>query len=148
MTTSLMATPRRRTIPKLNENHYGRLLAKVHPVVIKTEEQNERSLLRIEALMRKVPRSPEEDALLELLMQLSEDFERGRYKRNTATPMELIRFLLEQRQQSPRDLWDVLGKSRVSEILSGTRPVTKSQAVKLGRFFGISPAPFVFPLHG
>jgi antitoxin component HigA of HigAB toxin-antitoxin module len=53
--------------------------------------------------------------------------------------------LLDQRRQTPKDLWSVLGKSRVSEILSGTRQVTKSQAVKLGQFFGISPAPFVFP---
>ena len=130
------------TIPKLNENYYGQLLAKLHPVVVKTEEQNERLLPKIEALMRKAARSPEEDALLELLAQLSEDFERRRYRRKAATPAE---FLLAQRRQTPKDLWSVLGKSRVSEILSGTRQVTKSQAVKLGQFFGISPAPFVFP---
>jgi HTH-type transcriptional regulator/antitoxin HigA len=133
------------TIPKLNENYYGQLLAKLHPVVVKTEEQNERLLPKIEALMRKAARSPEEDALLELLAQLSEDFERRRYRRKAATPAELIRFLLDQRRQTPKDLWDFLGKSRVSEILSETRQVTKSQAVKLGQFFGISPAPFVFP---
>jgi HTH-type transcriptional regulator/antitoxin HigA len=133
------------TIPKLNENYYGQLLAKVHPVVVKTEEQNERLLSKIEVLMRKGTRSPEEDALLELLVQLSDDFERREYKRKAATPAELIRFLLDQRQQSSKDLWNVLGKSRVSEILSGKRQVSKSQAVKLGQFFGISPAPFVFP---
>jgi HTH-type transcriptional regulator / antitoxin HigA len=134
-------------IPKLNANHYGQLLAKVHPVVVKTEEQNERLLPKIEALMRKAARSPEEDALLELLVQLSDDFERRKYQWKAATPAELIKFLLAQRQQAPKDLWNILGKSRVSEILSGNRQVSKSQAVKLGQFFGISPAPFVFPLE-
>jgi HTH-type transcriptional regulator / antitoxin HigA len=135
------------TVPSLNENQYGKLLVKVRPVVVKTEEQNERSLAKIERLMRKAARSPEEDALLELLVQLSDDFERRKYKWEAATPAELIKFLLAQRQQTSKDLWNVVGKSRVSEILSGKRQVSKSQAIKLGRFFGISPGPFVFPLE-
>ena len=51
--------------------------------------------------MRKAARSPEEDALLELLVQLSDDFERRKYESKAATPVELIKFLLAQRQTSP-----------------------------------------------
>jgi HTH-type transcriptional regulator / antitoxin HigA len=46
---------------------------------------------------------------------------------------------MEQRHLEPHDLWPVLGsKSRVSEILSGKRGVSKAQAKKLARFFRVS----------
>jgi HTH-type transcriptional regulator/antitoxin HigA len=131
--------------PTINPERYGELLATVHPGVIKTVEENERVLVEIERLMINEDRSAEEQHLLELLIQLSDDFERHAYKQKAATAPEVIRFLLEQRQQAPKDLWGVIGKSRVSEILSGTRDVTKDQAIRLGKFFGLSPAAFIFP---
>ena len=48
-------------------------------MVVKTEAQNERLLQRIESLMTTESRSPEEDALLELLVQLSGIFEQQKY---------------------------------------------------------------------
>ena len=64
------------TIEDLDLKRYGRLLARAVPKVIKTEEENERTLAVIQSLMEKGERNmtPEEDALLELLTNLVHDF--------------------------------------------------------------------------
>jgi HTH-type transcriptional regulator/antitoxin HigA len=131
---------------KLHRARYGSLLAEVAPTVPRTEKENERLLAEIEKLMVKGEKnlSPEEDALLELLTQLVETFEKRVYPRAKTSPAELVSFLLEQRGLSASDLWSVLGsKGRVSELLSGRREVSKDQAKRLGAFFHISPAAFI-----
>ena len=131
---------------KLHRTRYSSLLAEVAPMVPRTEKENERLLAEIEKLMAKGEKnlSPEEDALLELLTQLVETFEKRVYPRAKTSPAELVAFLLEQRGLSPSDLWSVVGsKGRVSELLSGRREVSKDQAKRLGAFFHISPAAFI-----
>jgi HTH-type transcriptional regulator/antitoxin HigA len=133
-------------IPKIDRNKYGRLLARTVPTVVQTEKENERLLAEIEKLMAKGEDrlTPEEDALLELLTRLVESYEGRAYPQKKASPPELVSFLLEQRGLTPSALWPVLGsKGRVSEILSGTRGVSKEQAKKLGTFFRVSPAAFI-----
>ncbi|MGO9258468.1 MAG: helix-turn-helix domain-containing protein [Bryobacteraceae bacterium] len=45
---------------------------------------------------------------------------------------------MEQRGLRPKNLWPILAsKSRVSEILSGKRSISKAQAKKLAEFFGV-----------
>jgi HTH-type transcriptional regulator/antitoxin HigA len=133
-------------IPKIDRVRYGRLLARTTPVVVQTEKENERLLAEIEKLMAKGEDrlTPEEDALLELLTRLVETYEGRAYPQEQASPKELVAFLLEQRGLTPSALWPILGsKGRVSEILSGTRGVSKAQAKKLGEFFRVSPAAFI-----
>jgi HTH-type transcriptional regulator/antitoxin HigA len=56
----------------------------------------------------------------------------------------MVKYLLEEKNLRPKDLWPVLGsKSRVSEILSGKRAVSKEQARKLARFFHVSAELFI-----
>jgi len=126
------------TIEILNLKRYGRLLARAVPKIIKTEEENERTLGIVESLMAKGEgnMTPEEDALLELLTNLVHDFEERAYPIPRSEPHEMVAFLLEQRGLAPKDLWPVVGsKSRVSEILAGKRALTKEQAKKLAEFF-------------
>jgi len=134
------------TIEDLDLKRYGRLLARALPKVIKTEEENERTLAVIESLMEKGERNmtPEEDALLELLTNLVHDFEEKAYPVPKSSPDEMVAFLLEQRRLAPKDLWPVVGsKSRVSEILAGKRPITKEQAKKLAEFFHVGVGLFI-----
>src|SRR5687768_9091363 len=120
---------------------YGRLLAKTVPRVIATEEERERALAVVEALMEKGERNmtPEEDALLDLLTNLIRDYEALAYPaRRKSKPHEMVAFLLEQRDLKPNHLWPVIGsKGRVSEILAGKRPISKEQAKKLAAFFHV-----------
>jgi HTH-type transcriptional regulator/antitoxin HigA len=62
--------------------------------------------------------SAEEEALLELLLNLIHDYERQRYPIPPSPPHEIVSHLMEQRGLSPADLVPLLGgKSRVSEVL-------------------------------
>jgi HTH-type transcriptional regulator/antitoxin HigA len=132
--------------PDIDRRKYGSMIAKIAPTVVQTEEENERLLAEIEKLMGKGEDNltPEQDALLELLTQLVEAYEKRAYPRQKANPSELVAFLLEQRGLAPKDLWQALrSRSRVSEILSGKRSVSKEQAKRLGEFFRVSPAAFI-----
>jgi HTH-type transcriptional regulator/antitoxin HigA len=55
-----------------------------------------------------------------------------------------VRRLLEQRELKQKDLIPVLGaSSAVSDILSGKRSISKSQAKKLAEFFRVSAEYFI-----
>lgn len=130
----------------LDSKRYGRLLAKVHPTVIQSGEENDRLLSIIEKLMAKGEDNltPEEDALLNLLVRLVHDFEQEEHPLPTRPPHEVVSFLLEQRGLKPSDLWPVLeSKGRVSEILSGKRGISKEQAKRLAAFFHVGVQLFI-----
>ena len=85
--------------------------------------------------------SSAEDALLDTLdtlFALIQEYERGKYARTKSTPAEMLTFLMEENNLSPADL--PVPASRVSEITSGKREVSKEQAKRLGAFFRVSPA--------
>lgn len=68
-----------------DKNTYGLLLAEFQPKVITTEEENERYLEAVEKLMACKKRTPEQNALLELLVSLIEDFEDEHYQLHPPT---------------------------------------------------------------
>lgn len=130
----------------IDERRYGRLLAKALPAVIRTEEENEKNLCQIEALMdRGDNRTPEEDRLLELLARLSADFEAEHYDPGESKPNEVLGYLLEKRGMKQIDLLPVLGcsKGTVSDILSGRREISRGNARKLAEFFRLPVDLFV-----
>jgi HTH-type transcriptional regulator/antitoxin HigA len=122
---------------------YDRLLHEIQPRPPLNREENERLLAEIEKLMLKGEDnlSPAEDAMLGLLFSAVRDYERSAYPRRKSTPAELLEFLMEQNHLAPADL--PLSPSRVSEILSGKRRVSVSQARRLAAFFHISIAAFI-----
>jgi HTH-type transcriptional regulator / antitoxin HigA len=113
--------------------------------MIETAEENERVLSIIERMIVKGDkRSPEEDAVLSLLVHLIERFEEKAYPIGDTSPAEMIAFLLEQRGLKPVALAEILGsRGRVSEILAAKRSISKEQAKRLGEFFHISAAAFI-----
>ena len=73
-----------------------------------------------------------------MLSILIEEYDRKRYPLAPAQPHKMLTFLLEQRGLEPHDLWPVIGsKSRVSEILSGKRAISKAHAKQLAAFFRV-----------
>jgi HTH-type transcriptional regulator / antitoxin HigA len=62
-----------------DKNAYGALLAEIQPQVITSEEENERYLEIVEELMACKNRTPEQNALLKLLVLLIEEFEDEHY---------------------------------------------------------------------
>ena len=134
------------TFEPIDTKRYGRLLAKATPMVVKTEAENERLLAIVERLMAKgeVNLTPEEDALLELLVGLIEDFESKAYPLPEVEPHKMVAYLLEQRGLKACDLWPSIGsKGRVSDMLSGRREISKDQARKLAEFFDVGVELFI-----
>ena len=134
------------SIIDLDTRRYARLLAKALPGVIKSEAENERVLGIIEGLMAKGEGNltAEEDALLELLVDLTHDFEEQHYPLPAVRPHEMVAFLLEQRGLKPSALWPVVGsRGRVSEILAGKRGISKEQAKRLAAFFHVGVTVFI-----
>lgn len=88
-----MTIPQLATAPAgLNVARYRRLLAKFAPKIIETAAENEAALEIAVGLMRKGDenRSPEEDALLNLLILLIEQFEARAYPVPQGMPSFMI----------------------------------------------------------
>src|SRR6185503_11774194 len=87
-----------RTVRRIDSTRYKRLLSQTMPVVIESEEENERMLAVVEKLMDKgEDLSPEEEKLLKLFAKLIEDFEQQYYHPKEAEPLEVLQHLMEAR---------------------------------------------------
>jgi HTH-type transcriptional regulator/antitoxin HigA len=123
-----------------------RLLGKAAPAVIETEEEYKRMLARFEHLLDKddASISPEEGRLLKLLAMLLEEYEDRNIPLPRFRPDKMLRHLLAEKALRPSDLGPAIGsKSRVSEIMSGKRSISKSQAKKLAAFLHVPVELFI-----
>ena len=129
----------------LDSRRYARLLAKAVPKVIETDEENERMLAQAEELMdRGQRRTPEEDALLSLLVLLIQAYEQQHYPMRQPSPQEMLNYLIEQRGLKQADLIPVFKSSGyVSDVVHGKRAISKAHARKLAEFFGVSAELFI-----
>ena len=121
----------------LDERQYRKLLNAALPVGIRTEEEYGRLLATLAALMEKPEdeMSEEEGRLLELLSIVIDEFETRAHPLPKGKPHKMLAYLLQEKNMKPSDLWTVLPKSRVSEILSGKRSISKAQAKRLAELF-------------
>ena len=91
---------------------------------IKTEQDYNMTLSKIEGLMAAKPNTPQMDEL-EVLTTLVEVYEDQHYAINAPDPIEAIKFRMEQEGLKQKDLVSIVGsKSRVSEILNKKRKLT------------------------
>ena len=74
-----------------------------------------------------------------------ENYEKHEFPLESASPEEVLHFLMEQNDLSQYDLAaDLGGQPVVSDILRGKRKLTRGHIERLSKRFGISPATF-FP---
>lgn len=101
--------------------------------LIKTEEEYEEALERIGELMNARSSTPEGDEL-ELLSTLVELYEDEHWDVSPPSPIEAIKFRMEQQGMSRKDLVPYIGKiNRVSEILNGKRTLSLQMIRRLHR---------------
>jgi HTH-type transcriptional regulator / antitoxin HigA len=104
---------------------------------IKTKRDYEATLKEIGRLMGARRDSPEGDRL-DVLVTLVEAYEARHFPLDLPDPVAAIRFVMEQRGLSVKDLVPYIGQpNRVYEILSHKRPLTMAMAWKLHRGLGI-----------
>ena len=91
---------------------------------IRSKQDYENALKRVEILMDTVPGSDRYDEL-EVLATLIDDYEAIHHAIDMPDPVEAIRFRMEQEGLQQKDLVSLLGsKARVSEILNKKRKLT------------------------
>lgn len=101
------------------------------PKLIKTEADYDDALSRIDELFDAKPDTPEGDEL-DLLVTLVELYEKREFPIDLPDPIEAIRFRMEQQGLRAKDLIPFIGSaSKVSEVLSGKRPLSIGMIRKL-----------------
>jgi len=129
----------------IDEAAYGKLLRKALPRPVRTEKDNERYLQVVGHLMDLGERiAPEQRELLDLLVVLIERFEAERYPLGAASPVEVLRELMEARGMKLADLAALIGSKGVAlEMLSGKRGLSKTNIKRLAAHFRVSPELFL-----
>lgn len=104
---------------------------------IRSDEDYQVALKRIESLMDVEEGTPESDEL-EVLSTLVELYEEQHFPIAWPDPIEAIRFRMEQAGLSARDLVPLIGsRAKVSEVLSGKRSLTLQMIRALHEHLGI-----------
>ena len=129
----------------LDNKKYARVLAKVLPRVIASDEEHGRMLAEVEKLMDKNGcRSPEEDTALDLMVRLIKDYEEEHHPLPDPSPHEMLVYLMEQRSLKQADLLPIF-KSRgyVSDVVNAKRAISRVHAKQLAEFFRVSAGVFI-----
>jgi HTH-type transcriptional regulator/antitoxin HigA len=113
--------------------------------VIKNQSDYEAALAAVDALAAKDPAPGTADGdELELLAVLISDYESREFPISAVDPVEAIRVRMEQQDLSPRDLVPFIGsRSKVSEVLSGKRPLSLTMIRALHTGLGIPASALV-----
>ncbi len=83
-------------------------------------------------------------ANFDALILLIEDYERRHYPIPRATPVEVLKFVMETNHYSRADLIEVIGsRARVSDLLNGRRDINLDQIRRISRAWHIPPAALI-----
>ena len=129
----------------IDKRSYAKLLTRVLPQIITTDDENDRMIAELERLdTRGRPLTPEEERLALLMGLLIRQFEDSRYSLGHAEPIEAVRILMETRGLRQRDMISVFGSSSVaSDVLNGKRALSKTHVRKLADFFHVPAGLFL-----
>ena len=104
---------------------------------LRTKKDYEAALAAIEQLMGAKRGSPEGDRL-DCLVTLVEAYEARHFPLDLPDPVEAIKFVMEQRSLSIKDLVPFIGQpNRVYEVLNRKRPLTLAMIRRLHQGLGI-----------
>ena len=116
---------------------------KIRP--IKTKADYRAALKEIEGLMAAERDTPEGEQL-DILVTLVEAYERKHQPLDLPDPIEAVRFRMEQKGMTPKDLVPIIGRiNRVYEVLSRRRPLTLAMIQRLHSELGIPAESLIKP---
>lgn len=114
---------------------------------IRTEDDYRSTLQEIERLMSAKAGTPSGERL-DVLVTLVEAYEAKHYPLDLPDPVEAIKFAMEQRGLTIRDLEPMIGRpNRVYEVLARKRPLTLKMVWKLHQGLGIPAESLIKPPH-
>jgi HTH-type transcriptional regulator/antitoxin HigA len=113
------------------------------PTAIASERQHQEYLAVLDKLASKERPTSDEEKYAKVLVTLIEAYEEEHHAIPEASPVEVLRGLMDANGLRQKDLAPILGtESLVSEILHGKRELNKGQIEKLSKRFRVSPAVF------
>ncbi len=113
------------------------------PTPITSERQHGEYLSVLDKLASKDSPTSEEEKYGEVLMTLIEAYEEEHHSIPDASPVEVLRALMDANDLRQKDLAPMFGsESIVSEVLHRKRDLNKTHIEKLSKRFRISPAVF------
>jgi HTH-type transcriptional regulator/antitoxin HigA len=127
-------------------NHWGYLLSYTH--IPRTKSEYEEQLHFIDKLMEEARQQKNKNderitSLLKVCAKNIEAYETHRFPTKTASPIEVLKFLMEEHGLDQNDLPEIGSQSLVSKILNGERQLTVDHIKYLSKRFGVSPAVFI-----
>lgn len=119
----------------------------IQPQVIRDPQAHSRYLAEVDRLMAENAKAPNPayEELIDLLAILIAKYEDEALPVPTATPVEVLRHLMEARDLPKQRLAEEVGisPSHLSNIMSGERQITVEHARNLARIFSVSPLLFI-----
>ncbi len=113
------------------------------PTPITSERQHREYLSVLDKLASKDNPTDEEEKYAEVLMALIEAYEEEHHSIPDASPVVVLRTLMDANDLRQKDLASIFGsESIVSEVLHRKRGLNKAHIEKLSKRFNISPAVF------
>ena len=113
--------------------------------VIKTDEDYAATLAEIESLFDATPDTPDGDRL-DVLVTLLEAYEKKHYPIPSPDPVEAIKYWMESRGITRRDLEPLMGsRARVSEVFNHRRGLTLTKIRNLHDKLGIPADALIHP---
>ena len=99
--------------------HWGYLLPYTH--IPRNESEHEKLLAFVEKLMQISRQTKDErvTSLLKLVAKNIEEYETHRFLTKSVSPIEMLKFLMEEHGLEQNDLPEIGSQSLVSKILSG-----------------------------
>jgi HTH-type transcriptional regulator / antitoxin HigA len=140
-----MPSPRAKTRPRKDLNGYLKLVRQLPLRPIRSEKELDRAIAMIDSLLDRDRLSPAEQDYLDVLGDLVERYEDQAYPIPDVSDGDMLRFLIDQREIAQAEIARATGirESRISEVLSGKRKLTRTQITRLAAYFRVSPAVFL-----
>ena len=122
--------------------HWGHVVPYAH--VPRNEAEYEKLLIFVDELMDWTRQHKDDRAtsLLSLIASNIETYENKRYLSKKVSPIEMLKFLMDEHGLGQDDLPEIGSQSLVSKILNGERQLTLEHIPSLSKRFGVSPAVF------
>ena len=112
---------------------------------IRTDADYQAALREVEVLMSAEPNSPEGEKL-DVMVTLIEAYEARHFPLDLPDPVEAIKFEMEQRGLTAKDLEPMIGKrNRVYEVLNHKRSLTLKMVWRLHQGLGIPAESLIKP---
>jgi HTH-type transcriptional regulator/antitoxin HigA len=124
---------------------YECLLLQYSPRPITSQARYRTALRQIDSLMRQVKRSRAQDDLLDVLTALVVQYEERHHPSPEVSPSDMLQHLMELRGLTKAELsrQTAIPRQTITNIVTGTRGVSRENRKKLAAFFHVSPLVFL-----